>query len=168
MPSLASRARGCQTGHPKARRPTALRISAITEMTSARYTATTAPCRYRISGLLGGLVLGLLLVSVPVSSTEPMTDAGTTRQVLRVGPGRELTRPSQAARIAKQGALIEIDPGVYEGDVAVWRQHGLTLRGTGGRVELQAAGKAARGKAIWVIQGDSTEIENLEFSGCWI
>jgi hypothetical protein len=49
--------------------------------------------------------------------------------------------------------------------VAVWRQNDLTLRGVGARPHLRAGGKAAQGKAIWVIKGDRVTVENLEFSG---
>jgi hypothetical protein len=87
------------------------------------------------------------------------------RQVLQVGPRRELKRPSDAAKVARDGALVEIDAGVYEGDVAVWLQSGLTLRGLGGRAQIKAAGKAAEGKAVWVIKGNLVEIDNVELSG---
>lgn len=61
---------------------------------------------------------------------------------------------------------MEIDSGVYRGDVAVWRQNHLTLRGIGaGRARLQAAGRSAEGKAIWVIKGRDTTVEHIEFSG---
>jgi Right handed beta helix region len=84
---------------------------------------------------------------------------------LRVGPTQQYTRPSQAARVARDGALVEIYPGEYEGDVAVWRQNDLTLRGVGERPHLRAGGRAAEGKAIWVIKGDRVTVENVELSG---
>jgi hypothetical protein len=40
----------------------------------------------------------------------------------------------------------------------------LTLRGSGGRAHLQAFGKSAEGKAIWVIKGNNVVVENIEFS----
>lgn len=86
-------------------------------------------------------------------------------ELIRVGPNREVRLPSEAAKIAGDGDVIEIDAGDYKGDVAVWRQNGLTLRGVGGRVHLNAAGEAAEGKAIWVIKGDQTTVERIEFSG---
>jgi hypothetical protein len=73
--------------------------------------------------------------------------------------------PSAAARVAKAGDTVEIAGGEYVGDVAVWRQDRLTLRGVGGRPHLRAAGKAAEGKAIWVIKGDDVLVENIEMSG---
>jgi hypothetical protein len=86
-------------------------------------------------------------------------------QLLRVGPGRTLTRPSQAAAVAQDGATVEIDAADYAGDVAVWRQNRLTLRGIGGRARLRAEGRAAEGKAIWVITGTDVTVENVELSG---
>jgi hypothetical protein len=85
--------------------------------------------------------------------------------VLRVGPSRRYRVPSQAAKAARNGDVIEIAAGLYEGDVAVWRADNLTIRGVGGRAHLAAAGRAAQGKAIWVIKGDNTVVENIEFSG---
>jgi len=85
--------------------------------------------------------------------------------VLRVGAERELKRPSAAAQIARDGDVIEIDAGIYDGDAAVWRQHRLTIRGLGGRAHLRANGAHAEGKAIWVIKGNDTTIERVEFSG---
>jgi hypothetical protein len=88
-----------------------------------------------------------------------------TGSVLRVGPQRELKRPSDAARIARDGDVIEIDAGAYEGDAAVWRRNRLTIRGVGGRAQLRAAGAHAEGKAIWVVKGSDTTVESVEFSG---
>lgn len=87
---------------------------------------------------------------------------------LAVGPERNLKHPSDAARIAKNGDTVIIDAGIYTGDVAVWRQHRLTLRGFGGRAHLQANGKSAEGKAIWVIKGNDVVVENIEFSGATV
>src|SRR5712692_1011958 len=85
--------------------------------------------------------------------------------VLRVGAKRELKRPSAAAQIARDGDVIEIDAGIYDRDAAVWRQHRLTIRGVGGRAHLRADGAHVEGKGIWVIKGNDTTIENIEFSG---
>ncbi len=61
-----------------------------------------------------------------------------------------------------------IDAGTYTGDVATWRASRLTLRGVGGRAHLRAGGQSAQGKAIWVIVGNATTIENVEFSGATV
>lgn len=100
--------------------------------------------------------ISALLLSCPAISVSA---------TLSVGPERILKQPSDAARIAKNGDTVAIDAGIYSGDVAVWRQHRLTLRGAGGRAHLQAFGKSAEGKAIWVIKGNNVAVENIEFSG---
>jgi hypothetical protein len=107
------------------------------------------------------------LLSTPpcIASDE---EGSRPRQILHVGPGRELERPSEAAKVARDGALVTIDAGIYEGDVAIWRQSRLTLRGVGGRAQIRAAGRAAEEKAIWVIKGDLVEIENVELSGAQV
>ena len=92
-------------------------------------------------------------------------DAQRDRSIIRVGPARAMTLPSQAARVAVSGSIVEIDASDYHGDVAVWRQHDLTIRGVGGRARLHADGHAAQGKAIWVLRGDRVLVENIELSG---
>jgi hypothetical protein len=113
---------------------------------------------------LSGFALSACGTAIAASPTAP-PDAAQTRQTLRVGPGQALAVPSEAVRLAKDGALVEIEASDYRGDVAVWPQHGITLRGINGRARLDAAGQAAEAKAIWVIKGDLVEVENLEFSG---
>jgi hypothetical protein len=120
---------------------------------------------------IGSLICALALSLAPgcqqavaAGEREVMPEAARP-MVLRVGAGQELKRPSAAARIARDGDVIEIDAGVYEGDAAVWRQHRLTIRGVGGRAHLRANGAHAEGKAIWVIKGNNATIESVEFSG---
>lgn len=89
--------------------------------------------------------------------------------VLRVGPGEPYTRISDAAAAARDGDIVEIQPGEYRGDVAIWSQRQLTIRGLGAkpgqRPLLLADGKSAEDKAIWVMrQGDIT-VSNIEFRG---
>ena len=84
---------------------------------------------------------------------------------LRVGPTEPLARIADAARKAKDGDVVEILPGEYRGDVAVWVQKSLTIRGIGQRPILIADGKSAEGKATWVIRNGDFRIENIEFRG---
>jgi hypothetical protein len=84
---------------------------------------------------------------------------------LRVGPHQLLSVPSQAAAVAHDGDTVEIDAGEYRGDVAVWTQSRLLIRGRGGMVKLIADGHAAESKAIWVVRGGDIRIEKVEFSG---
>jgi hypothetical protein len=87
---------------------------------------------------------------------------------LQVGPTRTYKVPSEASSVAKDGDIIEIDAGDYLGDTATWKQNNLMLRGVGGKVHLIANGQSAGGKAIWVIQGNNTTLENIEFSGATV
>jgi hypothetical protein len=50
-------------------------------------------------------------------------------RTLKVGPGKTYKLPSQAAAAARDGDTVEIDAGVYDGDVAVWTANNLVLRG---------------------------------------
>ncbi|MEZ5504226.1 MAG: right-handed parallel beta-helix repeat-containing protein [Halioglobus sp.] len=84
---------------------------------------------------------------------------------LQVGPGRALKTPSEAARLARSGDIIEIDAGLYLNDYASWEVDNLTIRGVGGMAHMESHGLIPNGKAIWIVSGDNTVIENLEFSG---
>jgi hypothetical protein len=119
--------------------------------------------------LVAWLAAGLWLAPAGAAPTSrPATFPGPSvcpeGPVLQVGPGRALLRPSWAARCVRDGDTVEIDAGIYEGDAAVWTASDLTLRGVGGRPRLKAAGAHAQGKAIWVIKGRNTIVDNIEFS----
>lgn len=82
---------------------------------------------------------------------------------LQVGSGKTYAAPCAAIAAAANGDVIEIDAGTYSGDVCAVTKNGLTLRGMGGLAKLDAAGKNSGGKAIWVIAGNDTTVENIEF-----
>jgi hypothetical protein len=88
--------------------------------------------------------------------------------VLKVGPGHPVKSLAAAARLARDGTLIEVDAGDYVADVAVWTQHDLTLRAVGGRVQLIAAGAHAQGKGLFVMRGRRMRIEGFDFIGCTV
>jgi hypothetical protein len=88
--------------------------------------------------------------------------------VLRVGPGKPYASPSKAIAAAADGDIIEIDAGTYTGDVCAIRKNRLTLRGVNGRAKLDAAGANADSKGIWVIYGNDTVVENIEFTGAQV
>lgn len=82
-----------------------------------------------------------------------------------VGPGQPYATPCQALTAAQNGDVVEIAAGLYTGDVCAITANNLTIRGVGGRARLDAAGLYAWGKGIWVVAGDNTIIENIEFFG---
>lgn len=86
-------------------------------------------------------------------------------RIIRVGPKRTLTRIGAAAQLARDGSVIEIDPGDYVADPAIWDLAEVTIRGLGDRVRLIAAGAHAEGKALWVIRRGRVLVENIEFVG---
>lgn len=86
--------------------------------------------------------------------------------VLRVGPNHEYATSCEAINSAKTGDRIEIDAaGTYRGDVCAWITNDLTLVGVNGRPRIEAAGQSAQDRAIWVISGANTTIDNIEFTG---
>ena len=86
--------------------------------------------------------------------------------IVMVGPGKEFVMPSIAAEFVNDGDIVEIDAnGSYAGDVAVWKKNNLIIRGVGGRAHIRGTGVHAEGKGLWVIKGDNTIVENMEFSG---
>jgi hypothetical protein len=105
----------------------------------------------------GTLLLAALSTLVAVSSAIAET--------LKVGPGQKFAKPSQAIAAGKDGDVIELDTkGKYEGDVTYVNASNLTIRGVGeGRALLDAQGKVAGRKGIFVTRGKNTTIENIEF-----
>ena len=107
-----------------------------------------------------------LIVSVTLSTLFFGLLSAAPAATLKVGPHQPFARPSQAIQAAKDGDTIEIDAGVYSGDVATVRANHLTIRGVGnGRAKLPAHGRDAGGKGIWVVTGSDLTVENIEFSG---
>jgi MYXO-CTERM domain-containing protein len=86
---------------------------------------------------------------------------------LSVGPGKTYAKPCDANKVAKDGDTVEIDAaGSYAGDVCQWSQNNLTLKGVNGRPKIDATGTSIpNGKGIWVLLGDTTTVENIEFVG---
>lgn len=112
------------------------------------------------------------VVTTPAVTTTPVATApvavtpAPTPGALQVGPGRTYTTPCAAFAAAIDGAIIEIDAaGSYAGDVCGIARSNLTIRGVNGRPKIDAAGKNAMGKGVWVVQGNNTTIENVEISG---
>ena len=112
------------------------------------------------------LISAATATATAAAATAATAPAAQTR-VLRVGPGQRYHRPCQAIAAALPGDQIDIDArgNPYRGDVCAWSTNRLTIIGVHGRAHLEAAGQSSQGKAIWVIAGNDTTIENVEFSG---
>lgn len=86
--------------------------------------------------------------------------------LLSVGPGKTYAKPCAAIAAAKNGDTVEIEGGVvYSGDVCGIYASNFTIRGVHGRPKIDAAGKNAMGKAIWVVVGNNVLIANVEMYG---
>ncbi|MDI4635583.1 right-handed parallel beta-helix repeat-containing protein [Pelomonas sp. V22] len=105
------------------------------------------------------LLAGLGALALPALAAKPD---------LRVGPNEKVRTLAEAARLAREGWLIEVAAGEYRSDVASWRRDGLRLRAVGGRVRLIAEGAQAEGKGLFVVNGRGVEIEGFDFSGATV
>ena len=104
---------------------------------------------------------GFLLFGLIVLGDASAIAAAT----LRVGPDKPYLTVRAAAQAVANGDIVEVDAGLYSGDVATWSRNGITVRGVGGRAHLRADGAAEAGKGIWVVSGADFTAENIEFSG---
>jgi hypothetical protein len=91
--------------------------------------------------------------------------SSSSAATLRVGPGRNYKRISDAAVAARDGDIILLDGGEYSGDVAKWTQNDLVVWAPDARARLRADGQSSEGKGIWVVEGRNFTAENIEFSG---
>ena len=95
-----------------------------------------------------------------------MLTVGANASILKVGPGQQYPTPCRAIETAAPGDTIQVDAaGKYDGDVCGWSTNDLTIVGVNGRPKIDAAGQSFRGRAIWIISGDNTTVENIEFVG---
>jgi Right handed beta helix region len=111
-----------------------------------------------IRGLVPSIAAALSVATAPAAQAR----------VLHVGPGQQYRKPCQAIAAARPGDEIQIDARgnrLYRGDVCGWSTNHLTIVGVHGRAHIDAEGQSSEGKAIWVIAGNDTTIENIEFSG---
>ena len=104
---------------------------------------------------------GRLLARPEAASAMPVSAPAS----MVVGPGEKIATLTEAARLARDGEVIEVRPGIYRGQVAVWTQNNLLIRGAGERPVMLADGKSAEDKGIWVVRGGKVRIENIEFRG---
>jgi hypothetical protein len=110
-------------------------------------------------------MLRILVVLLLAGSTLDTRVAFAQERVIQVGPERNIRTVAEAARVAQSGDVVEIDAGTYVGDVAVWLQRRITIRGLGEGARLEADGRSAEGKAIWVFRNADARVENVIFRG---
>ena len=84
---------------------------------------------------------------------------------MRIGRQERITTITKAARLARNGEVIEITFGDYRAQPVVWTQDNLLIRGVGDRPVMIADSKSAEDKAIWVIRSGNVRVENIEFRG---
>lgn len=110
----------------------------------------------------------LLLVSV-AAGKPPAPFPGERSQavpsVIRVGPGQKLRSLGAAAKLARAGDTIELEPGDYVADAAVLDKDGLRVVGVKGRARFIARGAHAEGKGLLVVRAQNVVIENVEITG---
>lgn len=120
----------------------------------------------RSRGLLFARLFSYLFCAALMSESMAQTSsAGVPGKIIQVGAVRDVKTLAEAARLARDGDVVEVDAGDYPGDVAVWQQDRLKLRAVDGRARLIASGKSAEGKGIWVVRGGAISIEGFDFSG---
>ena len=94
---------------------------------------------------------------------------GASAATLSVGPGKTYAAPCAAFAKAQAGDIVEIAGNkTYSGDVCAISANDLTIRGVNGRPKIDAAGKNAQGKGIWVVKGSNIKIENVEMYGATV
>jgi hypothetical protein len=98
------------------------------------------------------------LTAVPEKSAS--MQAAESPATMVVGPGEKVSSISEAARLARDGEVIEIRSGEYRAQPAIWTQDRLVIRGVGVRPVM-----LAEDKAIWVVRGGKVTIRNIEFRG---
>jgi hypothetical protein len=92
--------------------------------------------------------------------------ASVQAAVLEAGPGKPYATPCAAFAAARAGDIVEIEGNnTYSGNVCTITTSNLTIRGVRGRPKIDAAGKSAQGKAVWVVGGSNVVVENVEIYG---
>ncbi len=86
--------------------------------------------------------------------------------IWHVGATQTYTMPSQVAPLVNHGDTVNIDAGTYNSNVCAWNKNNLLIRCINGMAHLKSNGLSYGDKGIWVIQGNNTTIDHIEFSLC--
>jgi hypothetical protein len=95
-------------------------------------------------------------------ATDCSCSAAANAAVMQVGANRPFKTVKEAAAVARNNTVIEIDAGTYRGEVVYWTQDSVVIRAVGGEVILDAAGVSMQ-KGIWEIGGGAFCIEGITF-----
>jgi hypothetical protein len=100
------------------------------------------------------------LVVVVLISIVTLVDA----RKLLVGPQRAYHAPSDVVSAVQTGDTVEIDTGLYSNQAFTWNANNTVFRGATKFAHLKAPAVIPNQKAIMVITGNNTVLENIEFS----
>lgn len=106
------------------------------------------------------LLAALVFASFPLVASGQTTPGSS----LLVGPQRAHKLPSDAAKAARAGDTIRIDPGTYV-DCAYWSAPNLIIEGAGGPSSVVIRDKSCGDKGIFVITADNVTVRNLTLAG---
>ncbi len=81
-------------------------------------------------------------------------------RTLEVGAGKAYPNPSAAAKDAREGDRVAIQPGEYF-DCAVWAANRLVIEGVGEPDKVVITDKACGGKALFITTGADITVRNL-------
>ena len=107
-----------------------------------------------------GAMLLLLLVCGGAAPSRADPAAGPAG-ALTVGAGKAFAMPSDAARLAKPGDVIQIFPGRYV-DCARWDADNLVIEGVGAGVTI--ADKVCDEKGLFITRGRNITVRNITFT----
>ena len=81
-------------------------------------------------------------------------------RTLEVGPGKEFAQPSAAAKAARDGDHVQIQPGEYF-DCAAWTRNKLVIEGVGDAEKVVITDKSCNGKGLFITSGSGITVRNL-------
>ena len=116
-----------------------------------------AMTRFAMTGFATIRFVRVLTVLSIVAGVAP-----AVARTLQVGPDHALQRPSEAARVARDGDTVEIEPGLYN-DCAIWTANRLLIVGKGEGPVI--TGPSCQGKGLFVVSGSDMTIHNVTLRG---
>ncbi|HUI93070.1 MAG TPA: right-handed parallel beta-helix repeat-containing protein [Chitinivibrionales bacterium] len=106
------------------------------------------------------LLVSLLTLVCVFSSVDART--------LLVGPARSYKTPCDASGALQDGDTVMIDTGTYLDQACIWAASNTVIRGVSEFAHLKPPAVIPNGKAVLVISGNNTTVENIEFSNATV